>query len=48
MKKIIKNIAELVQVEKKAKKWIAGSEMSNIQTIKDAYLEIENERIKSK
>ena len=45
MKKIIKNIAELVQVEKKAKKWVAGSEMSNIQTIKDAYLEIENERI---
>ncbi len=45
MKKIIKNIAELVQVEKKPKKWVAGSEMSNIQTIKDAYLEIENERI---
>lgn len=45
MKKIIKNIAELVQVEKKPKKWVAGSEMSKIQTIKDAYLEIENERI---
>ena len=45
MKKIIKNIAELIQVEKKPKKWVAGSEMSNIQTIKDAYLEIENERI---
>ena len=45
MKKIIKNIAELVQVEKKSKKWVAGSEMSKIQTIKDAYLEIENERI---
>ncbi len=45
MKKIIKNIAELVQVEKKPKKWVAGSEMSKLQTIKDAYLEIENERI---
>ncbi len=45
MKKIIKNIGELVQVEKKAKKWVAGSEMSKIQTIKDAFLEIENERI---
>ena len=45
MKKIIKNIAELVQVEKKPKKWVAGSEMSKIQTIKDAYLEIENDRI---
>ena len=45
MKKIIKNIAELIQVEKKPKKWVAGSEMSKIQTIKDAYLEIENERI---
>ena len=45
MKKIIKNIGELIQVEKKPKKWVAGSEMSKIQTIKDAYLEIENDRI---
>ena len=42
MKKIIKNIAELVQTEQHKKKWVAGSEMKNLNTIKDAFLEIEN------
>lgn len=42
MKIIIKNIAELIQTEKSPKKWVAGIAMQKINTIKDAFLEIEN------
>ena len=42
MKIVIKNIAELVQTEKKSKKWVSGKEMSKINTIKDAFIEIEH------
>ena len=42
MKLLIKNITELIQSEEKARKWVAGKEMKNIDTIKDAFIEIEN------
>ena len=42
MKIVIKNIAELVQTESTPKKWVAGADMKNISTIKDAFIEIEN------
>ena len=42
MKTIIKNISELIQTEKTARKWVAGKEMSQISTIKNAFLEIED------
>ena len=41
MKTVIKNIAELIQTEKTARKWVAGSDMKSISTIKDAFVEIE-------
>ncbi len=42
---LIKNIKELVQVDKKPRKWSAGKEMANLATITDAYLIIEDDRI---
>ena len=45
MKIVIKNIAELVQTESTPKKWVAGADMKNISTIKDAFIEIENDII---
>ncbi len=42
MKTVIKNIAELVQTESKSRKWIAGKDMLKINTIKDAFIEIED------
>ena len=42
MKSVIKNIAELIQTEESPKKWVAGKEMSEISTIKDAFIEYEN------
>ena len=42
MKTVIKNIAELVQTENTPKKWVAGADMQNLNTIKDAFVEIEN------
>ena len=42
MKIVIKNIAELVQTESTPKKWVAGADMKNISTLKDAFVEIEN------
>ena len=41
MKTVIKNIAELIQTEKEPKKWVAGSDMNTINTIKDAFIEID-------
>ncbi len=42
MKTVIKNIAELIQTEKTPRKWVAGEDMKNISTIKDAFVEVEN------
>ena len=40
MKTVIKNISELIQVEHQIRKWVKGSEMSKIDTIKDGFIEI--------
>ena len=45
MKTIIKNISELIQVEEKPKKYIQGERMKYVNSIKDAFIEIENELI---
>lgn len=42
MKTVIKNISELIQTEESPRKWVAGSDMKNINTISDAFVEIEN------
>ena len=42
MKTVIKNIAELIQTEDFPRKWVAGSDMKNLNTIKDAFVEVEN------
>jgi len=47
MKTVIKNIAELIQTEDAPRKWVAGNDMKNINTIKDAFVEIENGLITS-
>lgn len=43
---LITNIKELVQVEDNAAKWVAGSDMSKIRTIKNAWLLTEGNSIK--
>ena len=45
MKTVIKNISELIQTEEKPKKWVLGKQMSNINTIKDAFIEISDGKI---
>ena len=42
MKTLIKNISELVQIENQIRKWVSGSEMSKIDTIKDGFIEIQD------
>ena len=42
MKTVIKNISELIQTEKTPRKWIAGTDMNKLNTIKDAFVEIED------
>ena len=42
MKTVIKNIAELIQTEDTPRKWVAGSDMKSISTIKDAFVEIKD------
>ena len=42
MKIVIKNIAELIQTEGTNRKWVAGDDMKYLNTIKDAFIEIEN------
>ena len=42
MKIVIKNIAELIQTEDSPRKWVAGKNMAKINTIKDAFVEVEN------
>ena len=39
---IIKNIAEIVQVERTIQSWVAGKDMSQIETIKNGFIEIDN------
>lgn len=43
---LITNIKKLVQVEDKPKKWKAGKEMADVASIDNAWLLIENDRIK--
>jgi len=43
---LIYNIKELVHIEEKPRLWAAGKEMSKLDTIKDAWLLIEGDRIK--
>ena len=47
MKTVIKNISELIQVEHQIRKWVSGSEMSKIETIKDGFIEIKDRIISS-
>ena len=42
---LIKNIKELVQVEYETRKWVAGKEMARINTLEDAFLFINEDRI---
>ncbi len=42
MKIVIKNINQLVQVEHNIKKWVAGSDMKQLEVITDAFVEIED------
>ena len=42
MKTVIKNISELIQTEESPRKWVAGKDMAKINTIKDAFVEVEN------
>ncbi len=44
---LIKNIKELVQVEYQPKLRVCGTEMAQMQTVKDAYLIVENDKIAS-
>lgn len=46
MKTLFVNISQLVQIEAEPRKWVAGSDMSHLQTLKDAWLLIEGELIK--
>ncbi len=43
---LITNIKELVQVEEQAAKWVAGADMATLNTIEDAWLLTEGDRIK--
>lgn len=45
MKTVIKNIKSLVQVEDKARKFVRGKEMSEVKTIDNAFLLIEDDKI---
>ena len=47
MKMIIKNISELIQTEEKSRKWVSGKNMAKLNTIKDAFIEIDNGKISS-
>ena len=42
---LIKNIKEIVQVEQQPQARVCGKEMSQLQTVKDAYLIVENDKI---
>ncbi|MBF90169.1 MAG: imidazolonepropionase [Flavobacteriales bacterium] len=42
MKTVIKNISELIQVEETPRKRVAGSDMAQLKTIQDAFVEMED------
>ena len=42
MKTVIKNINELIQIEETPRKWVTGSDMAQLQTIQDAFVEMED------
>lgn len=42
MKTVIKNICQLIQVEEKTRKWVAGRDMAKLHCVNDAFLEMEN------
>ena len=42
MKKVIKNIHTIIQIEEKKRKFVSGFEMNNMQTIHDGFIEIED------
>ena len=45
MKTLITNIKQLVQTEKTPRKWVAGKDMAQLETISHAYLLVEGEKI---
>ena len=45
MRTVVKNIKSLVQVEDKARKFVRGKEMSEVKTIENAFLLIEDDKI---
>ena len=45
MRILVKNIKELVQVEQTPRRMVCGADMAKMQTVKDAYLIVEDERI---
>jgi len=45
MRLILQNIKELVQVDSKNRLWVAGKSMAKVQTIKNAFLIIQDEQI---
>lgn len=45
MKLLIKNIKSLIQTENEPKKWVAGEEMAKINTIENAFLLMEDDKI---
>ena len=47
MRLILQNIRELVQVDSKNRLWVAGKSMSEVQTIRNAFLIVHDERIES-
>jgi len=46
MRLILQNIKELVQVDPKNRLWVAGKSMSEVQTVKNAFLIVQDELIK--
>ena len=47
MRLILQNIRELVQIDSKSRLWVAGKSMAEIQTIKNAFLIVQDERIEN-
>ena len=47
MRLILQNIRELVQVDTKNRLWVAGRSMAEVQTIKNAFIIVQDERIEN-
>jgi imidazolonepropionase len=45
MKTIVINIKQLVQVERTTRRWAAGDEMARVESVRDAYLMVEEGRV---